>query len=85
LLGIWPDGTLDSSFGRHGRVATVGSRAIGNAIDSAGRIVTLTSGGVARYLPDGSPDKSFGSGGRTAAFDAEYVGAFAIDSPFPGE
>jgi uncharacterized delta-60 repeat protein len=76
-----PDGSLDTSFGKSGRVLTAfRGQATANAlvIQSDGKIVSAganasNSSGfgfmLARYLPDGSPDTSFGTGGKeTTAF-----------------
>ena len=75
-----PDGSLDSSFGVGGRVATGfdgATRPVAHAValQADGKIVaagatddlTAGSGGVfalARYKPDGSLDTSFGNGGK---------------------
>ena len=71
------DGTLDSSFGIGGEVATdfgtgVSAGASSVALQSDGKIVAAgydgydTSGdfALARYNSDGSPDTSFGAGGK---------------------
>jgi uncharacterized delta-60 repeat protein len=65
------DGSLDESFGDHGKVTTGfpnGSAANGLALQSDGKIVAAGAGNnefaLARYNPEGSLDQSFGSGGQ---------------------
>jgi uncharacterized delta-60 repeat protein len=71
-----PNGTLDTSFGNHGRVTTdiAGGADAAHAltIQGDGRLVAAGSAtfgtnqdfAVARYHPNGTPDLSFGTGGR---------------------
>ena len=77
-----PDGSLDSSFGAGGSVATAFDAAA-VALQPAGKIVVagaMSDGSgidgsefaVARYNPDGSPDASFGTdGSRPRSFHQE--------------
>lgn len=88
------DGSLDTSFGNGGFVATTfagyNSQAFGMAVDSSGRIVVVGNAdasapdiALARYNPDGSVDNSFGSAGLvTTRFENSFAQAFgvAIDS-----
>lgn len=86
-----PDGSLDVSFGRDGRVTSrpVPSGGIANAvaIQPDGRLVV--AGGtnlnppkrfaLARYDPNGSPDRTFGEGGVvTTRFLGEGAAANAL-------
>jgi uncharacterized delta-60 repeat protein len=67
-----PDGGVDSSFGRGGKVFTdFGSPAVANAlaVQANGKIVVagtrrFNDFAVARYTSSGGPDGSFGSGGK---------------------
>ena len=83
------DGTLDSSFGRNGKLRTDIGRnaeaAEGVAIQANGKIVAAGMAGyfrkfaVARYKPDGTLDSSFGNGGRvTTSFGAGDVVAWGL-------
>jgi uncharacterized delta-60 repeat protein len=86
-----PDGTLDGTFGRRGRVwdgfvSGFAARAV--AIDSRDRIVVVGSSAdrfaLARYKPSGSLDRSFGSDGRvTTAMGppnrTDFANSVAID------
>ena len=74
-------GTLDSSFGRGGKLTGVAGGAI--AIQQDGKIVT--AGGskddfsVARLNPNGTLDATFGSGGKvTTDFWGPYDGASSV-------
>jgi len=81
-----PNGTLDTSFGDHGRVTTdiaggAGDSATALAVQADGKLVaagSATAGtnqdfAVARYNPNGTPDLSFGTGGRATI---DIAGAF---------
>ena len=64
-----PDGSLDESFGAHGKVTTGfadGGAAFGAAMQSNGKIIAAGCGNqqfaLARYNADGSLDQSFGAG-----------------------
>ena len=86
------DGSIDTSFGDAGRVATD----FGGGFDEAhaigllsdGRILvvgTATSGGtrnfaLARYLADGSLDSTFGMGGRVLTANTYSASDFAFES-----
>ncbi|HJV70423.1 hypothetical protein [Ideonella sp.] len=82
LERLAPNGALDSSFGRHGRVPLDfgGADASVSAlrVDTTGRIwlaATTTGTGssaplVQRLLPAGQPDNSWGAGGRSIATPA---------------
>jgi len=68
-----PNGTLDSSFGKSGKIlADFGvpgdARAWALAIQADGKLVVAGGAGgdfaLARYNPDGSPDSSFGTSGK---------------------
>jgi uncharacterized delta-60 repeat protein len=72
-----PNGTLDTSFGNHGRVTTdiaggAGDSATTLAVQADGKLVAagLTSGpagqdfALVRYRPNGTVDPSFGNQGR---------------------
>jgi uncharacterized delta-60 repeat protein len=67
-----PDGSLDATFGRDGKVITSASSIMKLAVQTNGRIVTVgasVSGGdgrltLLRYMPDGSVDRSFGGNGK---------------------
>ena len=66
-----PDGSLDTSFDRDGRVMTDFGNVAGavalqpDATDAKiDKIVAVGGQTVARYLPDGPPDNSFGVSGR---------------------
>jgi uncharacterized delta-60 repeat protein len=76
LARYMPDGSLDQSFGRKGKVVMSlgvnGGRGAAVALQPGGRIVvagtarTLTArseGVVARFRSDGSPDRGFGNNG----------------------
>jgi uncharacterized delta-60 repeat protein len=81
-----PDGTLDRSFGNHGRVTTklgLLNGADGLVVQPDGKlVVTGAPGGrcrgfpLVRYSPDGKLDPSFGRGG--IACGAGYVSSLAI-------
>ena len=71
LTRFTPDGLLDTSFDRDGRVITDFGNVAGAVAlqpDDTGakieKIVAVGGQTVARYLPDGSPDNSFGLSGR---------------------
>jgi uncharacterized delta-60 repeat protein len=83
------DGTLDSSFGRDGRVRTDIGRSVeaaqGVAIQDNGKIVAAGMAGfyrkfaVARYKANGALDASFGNGGKvTTSFGAGIVVAWGL-------
>jgi len=66
-----PDGSLDTSFARDGRLMTEFGNVAGAVAlqpdDTGAKIDKIVAGGgqtVARYLPDGSPDNSFGVSGK---------------------
>jgi uncharacterized delta-60 repeat protein len=68
-----PDGSLDLSFDRDGRVMTAFGNVAGTvalqpdrADAKIDKIVAVGGQMVARYLPDGSPDNSFGVNGRVS-------------------
>lgn len=71
LIGYRPDGSIDRSFGRRGRVVRAGPHRrfpFDLLVDPDGRLVTAGRGfgfELARYLPDGADDLSFGSGAQT--------------------
>jgi uncharacterized delta-60 repeat protein len=87
LVRYNPDGSLDSTFGEGGKVAT---DFFGNddtvaalAIQTDGKIVAVgrayhirigSDFAIARYNPDGSPDSTFGSGGKVTI---SFAGGFA--------
>jgi uncharacterized delta-60 repeat protein len=58
------DGTLDPTFGSHGRVITAGTvYPSGIAVQADGKLVVAGSDALFRYKPDGILDPSFGEGG----------------------
>ncbi len=83
-----PDGTLDPTFGRHGKKITTfpdNAEATGLAIQSDGKIVVAGSNGdqeyysqfaLARYRPNGALDLTFGQGGRVLT----DLGGFGVAS-----
>jgi uncharacterized delta-60 repeat protein len=88
LVRYNPDGSLDTSFGQSGKVATSfgpgADYANALVLQSDGKIVvagsaymgaaTGTDFAVARYNPDGSLDSSFGQGGKvTTNFTLNYT------------
>ena len=88
-----PDGTVDTSFGKHGKVTTdfqTGGMDYGEAVavQSDGKIVAVgrsyKTGGardfaMARYNPDGSLDTGFGTGGKvTTDFSSGEDRPYAI-------
>jgi uncharacterized delta-60 repeat protein len=85
LVRYRPDGTVDPSFGNHGRVTTdfAGGADAAHAliIQADGKLVaagSATAGtnqdfAIARYHPNGTPDLSFGTGGRATI---DIAGAF---------
>jgi uncharacterized delta-60 repeat protein len=87
-----PDGTLDGTFGRKGRVwdgFPSGFQARAVAIDSRDRIVVVGSSAdffaLARFRPSGSLDRSFGSDGRVITEmgprnRTDFANSVAIDS-----
>jgi uncharacterized delta-60 repeat protein len=76
LVRYRPNGTVDPSFGSHGRVTTdfAGGADAAHAlvVQADGKLVAAGSAtfgtnqdfAVARYNPNGTPDPSFGTGGR---------------------
>ena len=77
LVRYNPDGTLDSSFGRNGKVTTGfgdGAEVTAVVVQSDGKIVAAGRSGptgegsrffaLARYLTDGTLDRSFGRRGK---------------------
>jgi uncharacterized delta-60 repeat protein len=77
LVRYNPDGTLDRSFGRNGKVITGfgdGAEATAVVVQPDGKIVVAGRSGptgegsrffaLARYLPDGALDRSFGKRGK---------------------
>jgi uncharacterized delta-60 repeat protein len=88
LVRYRPNGHVDRSFGRRGRVITdIGpgiSLAFAIAIDKTGRLVVAGRAGdhfgLARYLPDGSLDRSFGSDGRVVTGFGSDSGIDEADS-----
>lgn len=86
LARYLPDGRLDRSFGRHGKVVTpAGSRSyleLGRAtLDSSDRIVVPVTPGcspcstLARFTADGRLDRTFGTGGYA---DVPFRSATAV-------
>jgi uncharacterized delta-60 repeat protein len=85
LVRYRPNGTVDPSFGNHGRVITdfAGGADAAHAlvIQADGKLVAAGSAtlgtdqdfAIARYHPDGTPDLSFGTGGRATI---DIAGAF---------
>ncbi len=82
-----PNGTLDASFGRGGKVKTPFSQkaaATSVALQEDGKIVAAGGGGgdfvLARYKPNGTLDPAFGSGGRvtTEIEPDNYAEALAL-------
>jgi uncharacterized delta-60 repeat protein len=85
LVRYRPNGTVDPSFGNHGRVTTdfAGGADAAHAlvIQPDGKLVAAGSAtfgtnqdfAIARYNPNGSPDLSFGTGGRSTI---DIVGDF---------
>ena len=78
-----PDGSLDKSFGKGGKVNTVlGDDDEANAVvlQPDGKLVAAgDSFALARYNADGSLDTSFGTGGKvTTPFGYGYGDAFAL-------
>jgi len=77
LVRYRPNGTVDPSFGNHGRVITdfAGGADAAHAliVQADGKLVaagsatagTNQSFAIARYNPNGTPDLSFGTGGRS--------------------
>ena len=66
LVRYEPNGSLDSTFGTGGKVASRLGSANAVLLQPDGRIVAVGTSGdfaLARYLVDGSPDPSFGSDG----------------------
>lgn len=90
LARYHPNGSLDATFGSHGRVTTnvtAGADwANSVALERNGRIVVAGSAGsansrfaLARYNRDGSPDATFGHGGRvTTDFTSYSDGAYGV-------
>jgi uncharacterized delta-60 repeat protein len=79
-----PDGNLNRSFSRNGKVTThFGHSATARsvAIDSRGRIVAAgdDSFKLARYKPDGTLDRSFSGNGKTTAGFGAFAWSAAID------
>ena len=85
LVRYRPNGTVDPSFGNHGRVTTdfAGGADAAHAlvIQADGKLVAAGSAtfgtnqdfAIARYHPNGTPDLSFGAGGRATI---DIAGAF---------
>jgi uncharacterized delta-60 repeat protein len=75
LARLWPDGSLDTSFGAGGTVTTAFPELAvsgGLALQPDGRLVLAGTSGrnniaLARYAPDGSLDLAFGKSGRVVA------------------
>jgi uncharacterized delta-60 repeat protein len=92
LIRLERDGSLDTSFGKGGKVSTpIGERgdvAYAIAVQEDGKVVlagsseNLDSGldfALARYLPDGSLDEDFGNGGTiTTSVSADSDTAYAL-------
>jgi len=92
LIRLERDGSLDTTFGENGKVATpVGERsdvAYAIAVQDDGKIVLAGSSenagtgldfAVARYLPDGSLDPDFGDGGTvTTSVSDDTDTAYAV-------
>ena len=75
VVRLKQDGTLDSSFGDHGKAHVQLDVVSAMAVDAAGRIVVVGAAqsltgfdpdfAVVRLNADGSPDATFGSGGKS--------------------
>jgi uncharacterized delta-60 repeat protein len=91
LVRYNPDGSIDTGFGKSGKVTTdfAGGfdQVLGMALQNDGRIIAVgyaktktgKDWGVARYNPDGSLDSSFGTGGKvTTDFANSFDSADAV-------
>lgn len=82
LMRLNTDGSLDTTFGFNGKVATTPGVGSAVALQTDGKIVVAgNSGGnffVARYLTTGDLDTSFGDGGSTVGGFADFALAVAI-------
>jgi len=61
LVRFLPDGTLDTTFGRHGVVA-IPVKPVGLAVQADDKILVLGDA-LLRFTPAGRPDLSFGTDG----------------------
>jgi uncharacterized delta-60 repeat protein len=82
-----PDGSLDASFGRHGKVTTQfrgSGAAYGVAVTHGGKVTVVGEAAVpagfrlARYLTDGRLDATFGRGGKVASHKPGGARAVAL-------